>query len=463
MKKAKDVTRRSFLKSATAGITGLSIAGSGIKSAIAGTKNSLAWSSGDQVNPQISNNLVVCCHDPQMFKNEQDATVADTFHEQNEVVDTERVETNMDGIAVNLSGKDDPDEAWAAIFRKPEEKQWNEVKAAIKVNCIYTGIMPRIAIVGKVCKELIKLGVQPSNITIYDACHNAYGSDKCSPYVGNGLPENIIVSNSVQTGSRIPVGSSTFKCTDVLAVSSGNSVVYTNDILVNCSVNKGHSLTDKGGFTLSLKNHTGTMKFSCPSLQEMIDENKSEVILGGNPARQQLCIVDSLWAAIKGPFDPPSHLPARIIMGTFGPAVDIAVVRNIREKLMRASHTESAIQTILSSFGISENDLQWKEIEAYDPTPVSRSRNKKSANSFCMIINGSSKASEIFFQVPSQVSDIEISDLSGKLIRSMNNISLKGKMAWDGLSRTGKRVKTGVYIIRVKGNGFTQSQRVNVL
>jgi DNA gyrase inhibitor GyrI len=183
MKKIKDVTRRSFLKSATTGITGLSIAGSGIKSAIAGTKNSLAWSSGNQVNPQISNNLVVCCHDPEMFKNEQNAIVADTFHKQNDVVDTQRIETNMDGMAVTLSGKDNPDEAWSAIFRRPEEKQWNEVKSAIKVNCIYIGIMPRIVIVGKVCTELIKLGVQPSNITIYDACNeNGVGPGLSSSY-----------------------------------------------------------------------------------------------------------------------------------------------------------------------------------------------------------------------------------------------------------------------------------------
>jgi hypothetical protein len=142
-------------------------------------------------------------------------------------------------------------------------------------------------------------------------------------------------------------------------------VVTDSDILVNCAINKGHSQVDKGGFTLTMKNHTGTMKYGCPSLAQMIEQNKSDAIVGGTPPRQQLCIVDCLWSAVAGPFDKHSHLTNRIVMGTFGPLVDIAVAKNIREKVMGATHNAAAIGTILASFGYSQSDIQWHELSAH--------------------------------------------------------------------------------------------------
>jgi hypothetical protein len=96
----------------------------------------------------------------------------------------------------------------------------------------------------------------------------------------------------------VQIGSKRYDCT---------TVVTQCNILVNCAVNKGHG-SSYGSFTLTMKNHTGTMKFGCPSQQELIDENKSERILGGSPVRQLLCIVDSLWAAVPGPGDPATHI-----------------------------------------------------------------------------------------------------------------------------------------------------------
>jgi hypothetical protein len=55
--------------------------------------------------------------------------------------------------------------------------------------------MPRITIVGKVCPELVALGVPTGNITVYDTCSGAAGSGKYTPYIGNGLPEGTVVSN----------------------------------------------------------------------------------------------------------------------------------------------------------------------------------------------------------------------------------------------------------------------------
>ena len=460
MKYNEYTSRRCFLKSAGIGAAGLTVVGSGMHSVFAASKGNLAWSDGMQVNPEIDNRIVVCCHDPQMFINEQQAGAADTFQKQNSVINTSRVEGNMDGMAIALSGKNSAQEAWATIFRKPSSKQWSEVKAAIKVNCIYTGIMPRIAIVGKVCKVLVQLGMNPANITIYDSCDGASGNGKYTPYTnGIDLPSEVVVSQERKNNnstSPIPVGSSTLNCTNI---------VLNSDILINCAVNKGHSQEDKGGFTLSMKNHTGTLKFSCPNLQEMIDENKSDAILGGDPVRQQLCIVDSLWAAVRGPFDAPSHLPGRIAMGTFGPAVDISVARKIREEVMNArNHNNTAIQSILTSFSLTENELQWVDVPPFDPSPVKMNQVKKTGSEFSVIVRGGAlHSTSAQFSIPSgTVSNIEILDLHGKVIRTLANTFHGTRAVWDGCSTTGAHVKSGTYIIRVSGSGFTRSQQVHV-
>jgi hypothetical protein len=313
---------------------------------VTGTGPSIVWSDDFQVNPSINNKKVVCCHDEGMITD----ITGSTFSAQNESTDTSRVENNMDAMAKRLTGVSGTSQAWATIFRKPDEKNWGSVKAAIKINGINPMIMTRIAVVGKVCSELIKLGMSAENISVYDACHGATGSDKYTPYIGDGLPDGTVVTNGDRNGT-VQVGDRQQICT---------MVVSECDILVNCAVNKGHG--DRvGKFTLTMKNHTGTMKFSCPQLQEMIDQNKSALILGGTPVRQQLCIVDSIWASVSGPEGSPTHAPARIVMGTFGPLVDVAVARNIREPVMGASHNDMVIGEICSSFGYSESDIEWDE------------------------------------------------------------------------------------------------------
>jgi hypothetical protein len=216
-----------------------------------------------------------------------------------------------------------------------------------------------------------------------------------------------------------------------------------SDILVNIAVNKGHDQPDKGAFTLCMKNHTGTFIKStgfmqnCPTLQEMIDEHKSEAVVGnGDPVRQQLCIVDSLWAAVKGPGTPADCIPARIAMGTFGPAVDILVTREIREKIMGARHTESAISTIQSSFDFSEEDLEWVEVPPYVPISTKSATAKKKDNKFSVVINrrGLEKIETQFIVPSNTISKIEVLDLRGRTVRSLVNSSSVSKIEWNGLS-----------------------------
>ncbi|MBN1578308.1 MAG: DUF362 domain-containing protein [Chitinispirillaceae bacterium] len=439
------INRRSFLQKSVAGAAAITAGGvkfSNVFSAPA------AWTDGMQINPAIDNKKVVCCYDTGMLNS--DIEDVSTFRLQNNAVITSKVESNMDVMAKTLADKSDAAAAWATIFRKPDSKEWGEVKVAIKVNCIYTMIMPRIAIVGKVCQELIRLGVASANITVYDACSGATGNGKYTPYIGNGLPTGVVVSNGTQKVS-VTVGSGQQSCT---------TVVTQCDILVNCAVNKGHG-QGRGGFTLTMKNHTGTMKFSCPSnLTEMIDQNKSDAILGGSPVRQQLCIVDSLWAAVQGPGSAPTHTPCRIVMGTFGPMVDIAVARQIRENIMNAPHNTTAITSILSGFGYSESDINWSEF-TQDPVREKNRLNSRYADRPFRILmeNGNIRSTMAQFTLPVDARMVKVSviDLKGKLVRELI-VDARGMdyLLWDGLTRHGTPVRSGSYTVRFYAAGGVQ-------
>lgn len=445
-------SRRSFLQTAVAGTAGATLLNPA--KIFSGPEGQTAWSNGMQINPSIDNKRVVCCTDITMLNSA--ASTATTFNKQNQAVNSSRVEANLDAMAISLSGKANTADAWGTIFRKPSTKQWSDIKVAIKVNCINPDIMPRIAIVSKICKELIKIGVQGPNITIYDACHNASGSGKYSDYINKDLPTGVkVLDGGKNNTSSVTVGTSQMNCA---------KVVTESDILVNCSVNKGHGQTDKGGFTLSMKNHTGTMKFSCPSLQEMINQNKSNAIIGGNPPRQQICIVDSLWASVDGPFGAADTLPAALIMGTFGPMVDYGVVKKIREPIMKATHNQSAINTIMTGFGYSGSDLQWVEVT---PAVSVSNQNKETFNHQfkVQLIGTNFRNSIVEFMLPSNNIPFELSifDLKGSIVNNIHFSKTTNEYMWNGLTKAGLQITTGKYILHVHNENYSIVKDLSVV
>jgi hypothetical protein len=335
------MSRRNFITNAAAGIGGLM---SARFLPVFGDEAKTGWMEKKQINPAIDNLRVVCCIDPAMIKADPHNW---DFASQNVPVVAEKVRADMDAMACSLAQKSTPAEAWASIFQKPAQKEWSAVKAAIKVNA-FAKNNSRVAVVDAVCRALLGLGVQASNILVYDGSCDAkkmYG-----PFIGNGLPDGVTISvkNDVLGGvmkTDIPEPyKGKFNCTAAL-------VNGTIDILVNIATNKGHSV---GGITMTMKNHAGTFE-AMPihfggGLKYIIAFNKSEAIIGGTPARQQLCIVDSIWAMTKGPFGVPNKRPCALAMGTFAPAVDYVVARRIREPLMGCTHPES-LNSIMSEFG----------------------------------------------------------------------------------------------------------------
>lgn len=354
------VDRRSFIKMSGAAVA----AAATVRGAE--TKET-GWRAGMRINPGIDNLRVVCCHDPAMVTKscEQMPDFA-KMDVQNGAVDVVRVQKNLDAMAMALARKSSPADAWAAILRKPQDKPWEKVRAAIKVNCICDN-HPRLAVVDKVCRELGALGVPMENIVIYDGCHDA--NKHYPPYVGKGLPENVKVSQKSSllggtTGAETPSpDKGTYDCTADIATGAV-------DILVNCAVNKGHN-QKFGGATLTMKNHFGTFTpqpHGHGTLDYILAINKSDAIVGGEPARQQLCILDSLWASTHGPRGIPNKDTHRLVMGVFAPAVDYLAIKKIREPVMGAEHNDKALQRFATEFGYQPADFE--KLELVDVKPA---------------------------------------------------------------------------------------------
>ncbi len=450
--------RRSFLASTTASAAFI-FAGNTFKTVYAFNKTS---SGTVQINDEIDNLRVICCHDTSMIT----GTPNSSFSSQNSCIDSDQVSRNLDLMAVKLSQKETADLAWQTIFRKPLSKTWDQVKCAIKVNCICRYNMPRIAIINKICQVLIAQGVSPSNIVIYDGGHNAKGNDKYTPYVGTGLPVGVIVSNkSDSLGGTTAVtlteypDSPTSCTTDIL---NGNV-----DIIVNCAVNKGHN-TNAAGFTLCMKNHFGTFT-PCCNLEGLssshrvpytIAINKHTAIIGGTPPRQQLCIVDSLYASKDGPESRLDSMPAIIVMGVYAPAVDYLTVYKIRKGVMGVE-PDNKVPELFSQFGYTEDVMKTIDLIYIDQTGSFTSDDSKQTLPQYVItldfVSPRYKSRKLMIQLHDEHIDktASIFDLHGNLIKTLNlpsncrerNITV----FWDGKDSSGQYISSGKYIFSLAG------------
>lgn len=465
MKHRTSKSRRDFLKTSMLGAA--NVMASGIIAKSLKASQTLPFK---QINKNIDNLRVVCCHDPEMVTD--DPTNWDNIADQNEYVVVERVQNNLDCMAMSLAQKPTPEEAWSTIFTIPTKTEWREARAAIKANCKTNSGRhsnnPRLAVLDKICVELNRLGIPYENIVIYDG-DDEEASKPYKSYIGNGLPDGIIVSRRNDalggtTQATVPdPWNKSGDCTKDIA----NGDI---DILVNCTVNKGsHSWT--GPATLCIKNHMGTFKASSSlhDLDYLIGISKSDAIVGGTPPRQQLCIVDSLWASNTGPAAVPNKAPYKLVMGTCAPVVDYLTIKRIREDDMGVSHNSSIVSKYLTEFGFSEDDVS--DFIYVDPT--SNKMNSKSVGSkkvatlWVTIPNISSNKTAISFDLTRHVRPIFINvrDLRGRTIQSLSlSTSSSGELHafWNGRDGAGAVVGSGIYLITVRQNGRMMSKKIKL-
>ena len=336
-----------------------------------------AWpASGSMaINPDISNMRVVGLVDTAMVPS---TPTSMTFAAQNTAVDTARVAANLDTMAMALAQKCTPDEAWKTIFRS--SRAWSSTVVAIKINTAESKNMARVAVVDKLCRVLNGFGVPAANIFLYDGHGSAMSySSYCSKTDTSKIPA---VVDSGGMGGQIDVplpDGTTAKCAKQIADG-------TVDILINIPTNKGHSAF--GGATLSLKNHFGTFapNHFCPPGSDagqfcsnpdvtkfqnyVFTISKSDAIIGGTPPRQQLCIVDSLFANKAENTGTPEAIPCYLVMGTFGPAVDYLTIKKVREGVMGATHTASLVNQYMTQYGYTTADPVWVQVDPAAGAPT---------------------------------------------------------------------------------------------
>ena len=321
-----------------------------------------AWEKRSVVHPKVDNLRVVGITDPKMVRGTQ---AVSSWSLQEKMVVREAVWENLDRLACGLAETASPEEAWRAILVKPPRKSWAETVVAVKTNNISlqhtrSAVLSRI---GHVFTGL--LGVKGENIHIYDGIHG--GSMKQNtPFAG--LPEGVRIEDKwggISTEVSVPPpwgdGRRTTKCLRHLA----NGSV---DILVNIALCKGHSETF-GGFTMAMKNHVGSFTpwfvHQDEALEYLLAINQTPEILGPmDPStgrvlhpRQQLCIIDALWASEGGPGGYPRTQPNFLAMGVLAPVLDYVIATRFRKERMKWDINPEPTRRMLADFGFREGDL----------------------------------------------------------------------------------------------------------
>jgi hypothetical protein len=140
------------------------------------------------------------------------------------------------------------------------------------------------------------------------------------------------------------------------------------DILVNIAQCKGHARRF-GGFTMTMKNHLGTFEpkhaHGWGSSDYLFAVNKTPEILGSMSSdsgrvlfpRQQLCLIDALWASKGGPDGDASCQPNRLFMGVFSPVLDYVVASRFRHEVMKWEVDMGVLPRFLEEYGFRKEDL----------------------------------------------------------------------------------------------------------
>jgi hypothetical protein len=310
------------------------------------------------INPAIPNTWAAYLSDEKMTSGE----IARDWIAQNKATKADVVGKNIDKLACALSQEKDAEKAWGKLFTKPEGKEWKDIVFAIKTNTIAEQ-HTRNATMTKVCNVLVNgFGVAGSNVHIYDGCHGGDMSKK-SPF--ENLPKDVKIEGNwggITTESDVPAPfGNKAKCVKSLAEDQV-------DILINIALCKGHS-GEFGGFTMTMKNHFGTFNprhgHQQNGLGFLTGINKSKAVLGGidqetgkiTKPRQQLCIIDALWASEPGPGGPPTHCTNTLFMGTFSPILDYLVATNFRRDALKWKVNETTAEKFLTDFGYTKDDI----------------------------------------------------------------------------------------------------------
>ncbi len=470
----------------TTGMTFAKVAGSPL------TPSSTGWYEGMEIHPTIPNTRVVTCFDQSMAP---EIPLAWEIDEQNSTVDADRVSLNIDKMAIALADLPVADSedieanalaAWRTIFQKPPEKEWSEVNVAIKIVGVGTKCCPRFAVIGKLARALGTLGVPMEHIKVFDYFPtrnpgpgwNGIEELYDTSLAASVLPEGIVFDKNLggtPLDITLPNGE---QAPCVRALADGST-----DILINLAMNKGHSHLNYGGYTACLKNHIGTLVFNHPGqnrnvwpetlpgsecLPLLIDMNKSSAIMGGTPTRQQLCFIDSIWAANTGNVPGNADIVPlyRLMMGTHPALVDYLLVKDIRDNqdVMPDAREINwdAIDQFMSAFGYDTGTSDIQELHlldalAYEPEIVHVQRNQNT-HPIGIMVDAQRSSNNLSLTLETDGEDkeltLEVHTLQGRRVRSFFlTVGRKNQAVhWDGRDQNNMPVLPGTYLVSVSNS-----------
>jgi hypothetical protein len=381
------------------------------------------------------------------------------------------VKSNMDKLACALAAKTDATSAWATLLKKPASKTWATTKAVIKPNA-FASDHPSVPIVSKICEVLIGFGMPAANITICDTGGN------CGIYLGTGkCPTGVLTSSDRGLTVTWPAtaGGESF---------GAATVIDSADILVNIGCNKGHDqFNEYSGVTMSQKNMKGGIWFNCndgdgtKGTLRLVNTNSCSWIVGNipttYPAKQQLCIVDSLFMGNAGDYNGGinnGNNGNSLTMGTFPGAVDYVTTMKIRvTKFAASTWNQPIVDRFITGYGYATTAIT-KVMTPIGPTVAggglvdagttnvidSPEENPHLSHQGIVQVAVSGNGIRPFNTTLSlskgeTVQSAEIFSVQGRKVRTVALNSGSNRIVWDGRTDSGSLAKTGNYVLRLRG------------
>jgi hypothetical protein len=321
-----------------------------------------------------------------------------------------------------------------------------------------------------------QLGVQPSNITLYDATDDASACYTSFVSLTDKTKIRANVSVKAQSlGGMTPVTlTKASKPTSCVADLVNGAI----DILVDIAVCKIHSGPGTsylyGSCSLCMKNHLGTFNNAdgkngatgLHSVEAICEINQHDAIIGGTPVRQQLCIVDSLVANANnagGSFDTRVD---RLVMGTCAPTVDYLTAMKILKDVLDRPDRNNKLPIFLTSFGYTEADVQNSWIQYTPGASIANPPSREYSGTIVQLAlsHPSYKRTVMRFAIPPMAGDMKllIVDARGTLVRKISASLDETRIVWDGLNTGGTSVSTGDYFVKITAGNIERAGTIIV-
>lgn len=264
-------------------------------------------------------------------------------------IDAAIVQRLVDHAVMTVAGVDDIAKAWAK-FVSPTDK------VAVKFNGLFPRATTSAEVVFAVTTSLVKGGVDPKNIVVYDRSDKDVGKARMEVKRDGAGP--FIYGTEGNYGPEVKAGPVTTRLSKIL---------LDADVLINVPVLKTHVLS---GVTGAMKNHLGTVNNASKFHRDEKRANNCRFVadisaLEPIKTKTRLCIAD----ALTGQYDRGPGYSARHRWDYYGivAGADFVALDAVLADLIRAKRIEKGLSPDFKPFrhleravelGLGEGDLK---------------------------------------------------------------------------------------------------------